>query len=110
MRHTNLLQRQDLARSHFYFWMACTHSRMHAQYAAESLEIHGEHGAQVSGCVRDHFPEAVKDHLRNLARTVTENLDRAYAARPRGVRHATIVALGRAIAKRDGCGFYGPKG
>lgn len=89
--------------------MACMFSRWHDAAAADALAEFGDHGAQISGCVRDHFPADVKEHLRILARAVTTATDAAYAARPPRVQMQTIRALGRAIAARDGSGFYGPQ-
>ena len=106
---TNLLDRDDLVRPRFYFELACSFSLSHSRSAEAALKKYGDHGPIISGCVRDHFPDDVKHHLRNLARCATANLEHAHKARPRGVRHATIRALGRAVSARDGCGYYGPK-
>jgi hypothetical protein len=92
-----------------HFADACRASRRHNEYAAAQLRVFGDHGPDISGCVRDHFPEDRKDVLRNLARAVTEASDRAHAARPKGARKATINMIGRLVATRDGSGFYGPQ-
>ena len=96
----------DAARN---FEAACEASRAHDQLAADALAQFGAHGPLISGCVRDHFPESVKDKLRTLARDVTRFSDAAYAARPSRVRLATMRALARDVARRDGSGFYGPQ-
>ena len=97
----------DAARKHFE--LACFFSRAHAALAADALRVFGDHGSDVSGVVREHFPSAVKDELRQLVRKVTEHTDAGYACRPRGVRTATIICLARSIATKQGAGFYGPQ-
>lgn len=91
------------------FEATCLASRTHAALAADALSRFGDHGALISGCVRDHFPSDVKDALRFHAREVTRLSDAAWAARPSRVRMATMRQLARMIATRDGSGFYGPR-
>ncbi len=104
-----LLNNPKLRTSQINFELACDASRRHSAAAAEALAKYGDHGAQISGCVRDHFPEDVKNELRNWARSVSVLSDAAYAARPARVRTATIRRLGQEVATRDGSGFYGPQ-
>ena len=92
-----------------HFELACKASREHSALASQSLLQFGDQGSTISGVVRDHFPEPVKDELRTLALTVTQESDLAYAARPKRVRLSTIRTLGRLVARRDGSGFYGPQ-
>lgn len=92
-----------------HFEKACCASRLHSSQAQRALANYGDHGAQISGCVRDHFPEAVKDELRKLARMVTEASVDAMLARPARVHRDTITRIGRLVATRDGSGFYGPQ-
>ena len=91
------------------FEAACEASRKHSALTAAALETYGDHGAQISGCVRDHFPETVKNDLRHWAQTVSRRSDMAYQNRPSRVRMSTMRALGREVATRDGSGFYGPQ-
>lgn len=105
----SLLNRPDLARAAELFAASCYHSRAWDSEFAVARMIHGAHGPDVSGCGRAHFPDKVKDTLRDLARQVTEFSGLAYAARPARVRVATMRALSRAVATRDGSGFYGPQ-
>ena len=93
----------------YRFELACAASRQHDMLAAAALKKYGEHGPQVSGCVRSHFPDDLKDELRAAAREVSRQSDLAHANRPKRVRTATIRAIGRAVATRDGSGFYGPQ-
>lgn len=105
-----LLERESLAPCRSRFENACAASRMHSRAASDALATYGDHGAAISGCVRAHFPEAVKAELRGLASLVTYNLDKARGvARPKGARMATVNRLGRLVATRDGSGFYGPQ-
>ncbi len=92
-----------------YFEAACHASRTHSNLAADALATHGAHGAQISGCVRDHFPAPVKDQLRYWAHEVTRLCELARANRPRCVRASTMRRLGQEVATRDGAGFYGPQ-
>jgi hypothetical protein len=105
----NILNRPDLRLSAFCFENACRVSREHSALAAEASARYGEHGTQISGIVRDHFPEHVKAELRLLAATVTSYSDAAWKHRPRRVRTSTMRKLSRAVAARDGSGFYGPQ-
>lgn len=106
----NVLTRPDLQAAATAFALACTYSRAHDALAAALLEVHGSHGPQISGVVRSHFPEPDKQILRALCTGVNAASDAGYDLRPIGVRTATIWALSRAVAKRDGYGFYGPRG
>ena len=105
----SLLTRHDLARAAELFEEACAQARTHDQAAAEALKTYGAHGPQISGIVRDHFPTCTKDYLRSLARNVGILSNAAHAARPARVRIATMRALAREVAARDGGGFYGPQ-
>ena len=105
----NILDRPDLQKAAELFADACRMSRTHALTASEALTDYGDHGPHVSGCVRSHFPVCTKDYLRSLARNVGILSDAAYAARPPWVRVSTMRKLARAVAKRDGSGFYGPQ-
>lgn len=109
MKDSQLLNRADLDMSEQAFTRACARSREHSALAAESLAKYGDHGPDISGCVREHFPEDVKGALRVLARQCSTECDLAYTFRPKGVRVSTIRDLGRAVARRDGSGYYGPQ-
>jgi hypothetical protein len=103
------LERSDLIPAAILFAKACKASRLHGTMAKRALANYGDHGSLISGCVRDHFPNRVKDALRTLASSVTRFSDTAYGARPKGVRFRTMLLLSRDIATRDGGGFYGPR-
>jgi hypothetical protein len=92
-----------------HYERACRASRLHDSEAKRALSNYGSHGAQISGCVRDHFPPGVKNRLRYLARIVGQEMDDARSARPYRVRLSTVIRIGQLIAKRDGVGFYGPR-
>jgi hypothetical protein len=91
-----------------HYRKACAASRRHSEVAEIAFSKYGEHGPQISGCVRDHFPSSVKDELRMLARECSESMDAARACRPKYVQTETIAKIGRLVATQDGCGFYGP--
>lgn len=109
MKNRVLLARPDLALSAEWFADACKASRQHNELAAWALKVYGDHGPQVSGYLRDHFPQEAKAKLRALADHVSFCSDGAYDMRPKRVRMSTIRALGSAVAARDGSGFYGPQ-
>lgn len=106
----NILERIDLLPAQQYFTAACGFSRAHSKLAEWALKRFGDHGPGISGCVRDHFPGPLKDHLRHLAKEAARASEMAhYNCRPRRVRRSTLHVLARAVAKRDGSGFYGPQ-
>ena len=105
----DILNREDLSEARELFAAACEQSRNHDERAKWALGEFGDHGPDVSGCVRAHFPEVVKGDLRAYARNVSIYSDAAYAKRPKGVRVSTMRKLASAVAKRDGSGFYGPQ-
>lgn len=90
-----------------YFANAAFYSRQWDSLVASALAEHGDHGAQISGIGRDHFPEDLKNRLRTLARLVTEENEKGRNARPRRVRSETMHRLARIVCRRDGGGFYG---
>lgn len=93
-----------------HFVAACKASREHSALASQACDQYGDHGAFISGVVHSHFPVPIKDELRRLARLVTTESDAAYDSRPKRVRLDTIRTIGKLIVKRDGSGFYGPRG
>lgn len=105
----NLLSRPDLAHAAELFAAACFQARAWDSEFAVARMRYGAHGSDVSGCGRAHFPDHVKDRLRELARQVSTFSDLAYEARPSRVHTSTMRALSRAVAARDGSGFYGPQ-
>jgi hypothetical protein len=109
MNAFKLLARSDLATARAHFAAACVASREHVSMAASALAVYGDRGPLIAGCIRDHFPQPVRDSLRDLALMVGRASDAAWAARPARVRAATMRALSRAVAARDGSGYYGPR-
>lgn len=89
------------------FEAAARASREHDALAERCLQRYGDHGAPVSGCVRDHFPEQEKKKLRALARIVAEENEAGRRARPHGVHKSTMDKLACCICRRDGSGYYG---
>lgn len=104
-----MLNDPKFAAATYWFEKACEASREHALFARQMLAKYGSHGPDVSGCVRDHFPDHIKESLRNMARNVSRYSDNAHASRPRYVRETTMRKLARMVAQRDGSGFYGPQ-
>lgn len=107
MRRPDIIARAPAVAAQFA--MACAASRAHMALATAALETFGRHGPLVSGCVRSHFPEPVKQALRELARECGRRSDMARAARPRGMHASTVNRIACAIATRDGSGHYGPQ-
>ena len=108
-RYDELMYGSQFADAREHFRRACFASKLHITSAEQALALYGDHGPQISGCVRDHFPEDVKDHLRALAREVTAEGDAARAARPKHVRTETMRLLASLVAEKYGHGFYGPQ-
>jgi hypothetical protein len=108
MSRPDLLTREDLRDARMWFTVACARSRAHSAIAAAALREYGDHGPDISGCVRTRFPAGLKAELRALAHQVGWASDRAYRWRPKGVHWTTMRALAHAVAERDGCGFYRP--
>lgn len=86
----------------FAFWL----SREHSRIVSRALTRYGDHGPQVSGIIRDHFPERTKARLRKLCQQMNEAADLGWKSRPRRVRLTTMRALYHAIREREGSGFY----
>lgn len=105
----SLLSRADLAPARDLFRQAVTVSADHAKALSAAVDKYGERGAWISGIGQQHFPAAVKNKLRDLAREVTTLSNRAWAARPARVRDSTMRELAAAVANRYGHGFYGPQ-
>jgi hypothetical protein len=92
-----------------FFVQACQASRQWDSLLSAALAKYGDHGPQISGVGRDHFPDDVKAELRKAAGWVSLSSGIAWDARPKGVRNETMRKLARAVATRDGSGFYGPQ-
>lgn len=108
--HESTLDNPKYAAVVRHFEQATAASREHSKQATMALQEYGDEGATIAGVVREHFPTDVKDRLRELAQQVTVHSDAAYAARPKRTRIETIRRIGELIARRDGSGFYGPRG
>lgn len=108
-RQRVLLDRPDLNESRRAFAVACFYSRAHETLVEEALSMFGSHGPHVPVVMRDHFPDMVKVILRMLADAATRASNAAHGARPPRVALRTLRDLGRAVATRDGSGFYGPQ-
>lgn len=105
----NLLNDPKFDKATERFALACAASRKHSKLAKAALAKYGEHGAPTSGCVREHFPQDVKDDLRALAAECTRWSQLAWQAKPPRVHASTMRKLASQVATRDGSGFYGPQ-
>lgn len=94
------------ARVHLRNAYAC--SRAHSNLAQWAEAKFGDHGALISGVVRDHFPPQVKAALRALAHRVGTELDDSRNAWWSACRrHSTWMREKELTIARDGRGFYG---
>ena len=91
------------------FTIACFWSRTYNADFTAALKEYGDIGSDISGSGRYHFPEHVKDGLRQAARNVRFYSDAGHAVRPKRVRHSTMRHIASLVATRDGSGFYGPQ-
>lgn len=89
------------------FSLAAKASREHDQLAEKSFLLYGDHGAHISGIVRDHFPDDVKNRLRMLAHDVSRLNDEGFALRPKYTRFTTMLAIARDVVRLNGGGYYG---
>lgn len=96
-----------LAGAQSMYESACAASRKHSDIAQAALKEYGDHGPLISGCVRDHFPEEIKEELRTWARMVNRFHNLAMDNRPKGVHKETLYRLAREVTHHDGKGYYG---
>ncbi len=70
-RHQNI--------AHEYAVLSTVEDKMHADIVKRAEAVWGSHGPLVSGIVRDHFHDAVKDALRHLAHSASDYLGKSLA-------------------------------
>ena len=88
--------------------LAYAHSRAHRDLAKLALSVYGDHGSPISGVVRDHFPEFVKNELRSLSLSVARLLDESKVSWSKARKQLkTWIRLKDAIIARYGKGYYG---
>ncbi len=104
---TRFVSRPDLTLAAAHFAKAAEYSRNWDSLVAESLAKYGDKGAQISGICRDHFPQRVKEELRQLSQAVSDQNRTGNACRPSRVHAETLNRLARLVCRRDGTGFYG---
>lgn len=102
-----LMDRIDLIPAANCFREAAKCSREWDTLYIAALKTYGDHGSQISGCGREHFPESVKELLRVTAHKVTEWNEKGRAWKPKRVRSETMHKLARLVCKCEGSGFYG---
>ena len=102
------LDNPKFADSQHYYEVACAASRKHRDVQNAAYAQYGSKGPLISAIGQDHFPEDVKEELRSLAKEVSSMMEKARAARPKGIRFETIYRLGNEVAYKNGKGFYGP--
>jgi hypothetical protein len=105
----DLMSRPDLHAAREHFKKGIEHSRKHSELVQAAHKKYGDgNGTNISGIHREHYPEHVKNELRHHAHSVSHHNDLGMKARPKGVRHSTMVKLGQTVAKHHGpTGFYG---
>lgn len=90
--------------------IACHHSREHSAEVKAALVMYGDgNGVQISGVIRDHFPDFVKESLRLRCAAISAVTDHAWKVRPPRVQRHTLLTLQSRIVHAVGTGFYGPK-
>jgi hypothetical protein len=88
--------------------LAYAHSRAHRDLSEQALLVYGDHGSPISGVVRDHFPEFVKNELRSLSLRVARLLDESRVSWSKARKHLrTWIRLKDAIIAKYGKGYYG---
>jgi hypothetical protein len=101
-----LESRPDLLPAVKHFQECFRLSRAHNSLVRNALECYGDHGPQISGIMRDHFPDWVKRRLRKLCNQMNAAADAGMRARPRGVHRSTMLKLYREVRAQVGSGFY----
>lgn len=105
----NLFNDEKLTLARTWFIDACIMSQRYDKMLKHALETFGDHGPEISGCGRDHFPERTKQRLRDTARLVTWYSDLAWESKPPRYHDSTMRLLAAQCATRHGSGFYGPQ-
>ena len=105
----NLFLDDKLSTARMWFIDACIASQTYDKMLRSALETYGDEGPSVSGAGRDHFPDDVKQRLRNQADAVTAYCGLAWASKPHKYRDATMRLLAQQCADKHGSGFYGPQ-
>jgi hypothetical protein len=84
-------------------------SRAWDSLVSESIKTYGARpqGGHVSGIYSEHFPQALQDRLRDMARQVSELSDKAYSLKPARVHASTIRALRGLVVAQYGKAYYG---
>lgn len=104
-----LLSRPNLLPAQQSFANAARYSHEWNALVAKSVKAYGDRpqGGFVSGIYSEHFPEPVRNQLRDLARRVSVETDIGFALRPARVQMRTMRNLKNAVRERDGSGYYG---
>lgn len=106
----NLYADPKFALPKMWFIDACIASQAYDKMLRHALDMFGNHGNDVSGAGRDHFPETTKQRLRDKCLQVKWYSDMAWESKPKRVHDSTMRELSRQCANHHGFGFYGPQG
>lgn len=101
-----LMNRPELAEAREQFELAFRYSREHSKQVDDACKKYGDHGPQISGVIRDHFPDDVKEQLRLLCWLMNTANEGAYKMKPKGMHRTTFYRFRDAIRERVGTGFY----
>lgn len=108
MKPSFLLSTPRFALARDAFVNAYGFSRKWDRMVRNACKRYGDrHSTPISGIYSDHFPIATQTRLRNVARQVSSELDRAWKLFPARTRFGTKMDLKNAVISRDGRGFYG---
>lgn len=75
------------------FKAALVQKAIYSRIVKVSLFAYGSHGPDISGVVRDHFPEWIKMTLRNTLRASYSFEDTGRRRAPTGTRSTTVSAI-----------------
>lgn len=105
-KYVTAMEDTRLAAARAHFEECFRLSRKHKRVFVRALEIFGDHGPQISGIIRTHFPERWQQRLRALCREMNESRAQGFKARPPRVHKSTMTGLYRSVRNRVGSGFY----
>ena len=88
---------------HIALWL----SRSHSDLCKAALDQYGDHGPDVSGVCRNHFPEPIKVKLRSMAKAINTHNNIAAGFRPPRSHYSTFIKVKRHLESKYGKGFYG---
>jgi len=106
----NIYSEPNFALAKMWFVDSCIASIQYDKILKQALSTFGDHGPNISGAGRQHFPATTRQRLRDQCRKVAYYSQMAWESKPKRVHDSTMRTLARQCANKHGFGFYGPQG